>query len=207
METQRRSVKALIVDASLCALWGLFAYLMLKGWVQTRKPLGLGLFLVNTTYAYVFIARRPAMDCSTLPKDWFVTVATIVLSFSLGVGLVEGHVPVLTYVSVAVQCIATTALFVSVCSLGRSFGLVPANRGVKVKGMYAYVRHPLYASQLLFYCAFILGHFSPRSLAVLIGIFLGLYLRAKAEEKFLSKDPLYEEYLRTVRYRFMPGII
>lgn len=207
MDTSKRSAKALTVDVALCAVWCMFAYWVLEGWHSTGQPVGLGLFLVNTTFAYLFVARRPVRERSELPRDWSLTVLTILLSFSLGMGLGERSHEVVLQVSCVVQCLAAGLLFASVCSLGRSFGLVPANRGVKVKGMYAYVRHPLYACEMLFYSAFVLGHPSTRNLVVLAGIVLGLYMRARAEERLLARDAQYREYLGTVPYRFVPGVI
>jgi len=202
MYPQRRSIVALAVDLALCALWGWFAYGVIRGWLDIGKPVKFGLFMVNTTFAYLFVARRPSKECSVLPKDWIVTVLTILLSFALA-GF-EGRGAALSHVSVAVQCVSVAMLFVAVCSLGRSFGLVPANRGVKVAGMYAYVRHPLYACELLFYTAFVLGHFCAVSALVLVGIGIGLHLRAGAEERLLSNDPQYRAYLEAVPYRFVP---
>lgn len=214
MDTPKRSTSELLVDLALCAFWAAIAVVTFRNWLrewpQTHQLKGLGIFLVNSTYAYFFIARKPSTARSTIPKDWIVTVLTIVLSFLLQ--LMPGATPMLPYAwvaptSVVLQTVMALALFASVLSLGRSFGLVPANRGVKVSGMYAYIRHPLYGTQLLFYCAYLLGSFTPFRLVLLVAIFTGMNLRALAEERLLAHDPAYQEYLEKVKYRFIPGLL
>src|SRR4029077_13727866 len=41
---------------------------------------------------------------------------------------------------------------------GRSFGLVPANRGVVVRGPYTFVRHPIYTGYLITHVAFLMAN-------------------------------------------------
>ena len=46
-------------------------------------------------------------------------------------------------------------------TLGRSFGLMPANRGVVSSGIYRFVRHPIYAGYLITHVAFLAAHPTP----------------------------------------------
>lgn len=89
-------------------------------------------------------------------------------------------------------------------NLGRSFGILIALRRVKTGGLYAWMRHPMYASDLLLRIGFCLAHVSAWSvLWTLVGI--GLYgWRAVLEERFLARDPAYAAYLQRVRWRFLP---
>ena len=43
-------------------------------------------------------------------------------------------------------------------TLGRSFGVVPANRGVVVGGPYNFVRHPIYTGYLITHVAFLVAN-------------------------------------------------
>ena len=43
-------------------------------------------------------------------------------------------------------------------TLGRSFGLMPAHRGLVCTGIYGWVRHPIYAGYLLTHAAFLVAH-------------------------------------------------
>ena len=56
--------------------------------------------------------------------------------------------------------IMVTGLFVQISAkiiLGRSFGIVAANRGVKVAGPYRFVRHPMYAGYIINHIGFLLA--------------------------------------------------
>ncbi len=92
-------------------------------------------------------------------------------------------------------------------SLRRSFGLIPANRGVKVGGAYRFVRHPMYTGYVLNHVGFLLVFFSAWNLAVYLVAWLLLYLRAIEEEKFLLQDPQYVDYASKVKARMIPGLV
>ncbi|QGN53620.1 isoprenylcysteine carboxylmethyltransferase family protein [Novosphingobium sp. Gsoil 351] len=90
--------------------------------------------------------------------------------------------------------------------LGRSFGLVAANRGVKFGGVYRLVRHPMYLGYILNQVGFLMLYFSPWNIAVYAVAWTAQYLRTVEEEKFLRRDPIYREYAERVRFRLVPGI-
>ena len=90
--------------------------------------------------------------------------------------------------------------------LWRSFGLVPANRGIKTKGPYRFVRHPMYAGYTLTHIGFLLGFPSLQNSLLYLTAFLIEVARLLREELILSQDPLYREYAARVRYRLLPGV-
>ena len=47
-------------------------------------------------------------------------------------------------------------MIAALLSLQRSFGIVPANRGIREGGLYRIVRHPLYAAELLVFLGVVL---------------------------------------------------
>ncbi|WP_171016473.1 isoprenylcysteine carboxylmethyltransferase family protein [Pseudomonas sp. D(2018)] len=91
------------------------------------------------------------------------------------------------------------------------------NRGIINKGPYKYVRHPAYAAKNLSWfvgglplALTIAQENLQQGLLALIGMlcWIGIYvMRAITEERHLSSDPDYKEYMSKVRYRFVPGII
>ncbi len=91
----------------------------------------------------------------------------------------------------------------AVISLGRSFGIVAANRGVRTTGFYRFVRHPLYGSYLVGYLGFLLGNLSIWNVSLIVLTVLCQYARARAEERVLLQDPAYQAYAQQVRYRFI----
>ena len=91
--------------------------------------------------------------------------------------------------------------------LGRSFGIIPANRGVKSVGVYRLVRHPMYLGYMINHVGFLLVYFSAWNVAVYAVAWLTLYLRTVEEEKYLRQDEAYREYARKVRYKLVPGLV
>ena len=91
-------------------------------------------------------------------------------------------------------------------SLFRSFGVVAANRGVEVKGLYRIVRHPMYAGYFISHIGFLMCVPSLWNV-VLYSICWGLLvLRIYAEEKLLLKSLDYQVYKKRVLYRVIPGL-
>ena len=91
-------------------------------------------------------------------------------------------------------------------TLRRSFGVVAANRGVKIGGPYRLIRHPMYAGYTLTQLGFLLSGPTLWNLG-LYGLALSLQIaRILAEERILSNDPAYAEMSGRVRYRLVPYV-
>ena len=114
--------------------------------------------------------------------------------------------PTLEPIGLGLQIIGTALATIAVASLGRSFGIVAANRGVRTSGFYRFVRHPLYGSYMIGYLGFLLGNLSTWNIALIVITVLCQYARAVAEERILLQDPAYQAYAQKVRYRFIPYI-
>ena len=91
-------------------------------------------------------------------------------------------------------------------ALGRSFGVVPANRGVVVGGPYAVVRHPIYTGYLVTHAAFLVAHPRPWNVLIVIAADTALIVRALIEERVLSADADYQSYCRRVGWHLVPGV-
>jgi len=91
-------------------------------------------------------------------------------------------------------------------SLGRSFGLIPANRGIVSSGLYRIVRHPIYMGYLVTHIAFVFANPSLWNVVLLITADTALLARAVCEEATLAKDPAYQAYQTKVRWRVCPGL-
>ena len=92
-------------------------------------------------------------------------------------------------------------------SLARSFGVVAADRGIKAKGLYGFVRHPMYAGYILSHIGFLFLAPSIWNLSVYLGAWLLFLARVLAEERILRANPEYVAYMARVRYRILPGLI
>lgn len=92
-------------------------------------------------------------------------------------------------------------------SLGRSIGLVPAQRVIMTRGAYGFVRHPIYTAAFIGYLAFALLAHTPLNAAMVV-VGAGLFvIKSFVEERFLREDPGYAEYLARVRWRWFPGLL
>ena len=111
------------------------------------------------------------------------------------------------YVAAPLIWTGTAIALAAKLSLRRSFGLVPANRGVKKGGAYRFVRHPMYTGYVLNHIGFLMLFFSVWNVVIYATCWLLLYLRAIEEERFLLKDPAYVDYANTVKSRIVPGLI
>jgi protein-S-isoprenylcysteine O-methyltransferase Ste14 len=96
------------------------------------------------------------------------------------------------------------------------------HRGIIQTGPYSVVRHPAYASKnFSWWCVMFpyaiyqsISQPSWESLGFLVTNFVGLlslsglyYWRAITEERHLSKDPEYQDYMKRVPHRFIPGML
>ena len=104
-------------------------------------------------------------------------------------------------------CTAVLALRVySVLSLGRSFGVRAANRGIVVSGAYRVVRHPIYAAYLassVLQCSL---HATAWNVAV-VACSCGVHVwRIRCEEELLTRSAEYRGYMAKVRWRLVPGL-
>jgi protein-S-isoprenylcysteine O-methyltransferase Ste14 len=91
-------------------------------------------------------------------------------------------------------------------SLGRSFGLIPANRGIVSSGLYRLVRHPIYLGYLITHIAFVVANPTLWNVALLLTADVALFARAVCEERTLAHDEAYRAYQTRVRWRVVPGL-
>ncbi|MEP6593144.1 MAG: isoprenylcysteine carboxylmethyltransferase family protein [Acidobacteriota bacterium] len=122
--------------------------------------------------------------------------------------VVPSSVPALLpgFVTVMVSVCGLLVVIAGKLSLGRSFGLMPANRGVVSSGMYRFVRHPIYSGYLLTHAAFCAANPTLGNLLVLVGADVALAIRALCEEQTLAADAAYRAYQQQVRWRVLPGL-
>jgi protein-S-isoprenylcysteine O-methyltransferase Ste14 len=103
----------------------------------------------------------------------------------------------------------TTGLLCSISSkifLRRSFGIVPANRGIQCEGPYRIVRHPIYFGYLLAQIGFLSQSLSTYNALIYAACWMAMVLRIKAEEEVLSTSPEYSDYQQAVTKRLIPFV-
>ena len=198
-----RGVSAALLNACLAALYALFMYRHAVTFLETREPTFLAIVVLETMIVTMFLVRREA-SCSDV--SLFAISATALGTFSTLFMAPVGRSDVPSAVTVAIQLVGLTMAIVSLGSLRRSFGLAPANRGVKTSGMYRFVRHPLYASYLVALTGYLLAYPAPRNFALLGISIVGQLIRMSLEERLLLEDQQYVAYTERTRFRLVPGL-
>ncbi len=188
-----------LCNLALAALYTLFVVAHLTR--PERGPVDLAIVIQQGILVVLFVARRPSVDTSDRPLDWVLGIVGTFLPMLLRPTASLGE---LAWIGVPIQIVGLLAATVAVLFLGRSFGLVPANRGIQVGGAYRLVRHPMYTAYLLSYAGYLLTHPGRANALVVIATALILNWRAIAEERVLARDPAYRAYLDHSRWRFFP---
>jgi protein-S-isoprenylcysteine O-methyltransferase Ste14 len=179
-----------------------FAYANYARWRSTGEPSGLGTTLLEGWVAVLFLIRRPTKDVSSRRLAW---IAAPIGSFAMLLARPEGGgLPQLP--CEALQLIGVAVALVSLGTLGRSFGLVAANRGVKTRGPYGLIRHPAYTGYLIAYLGYVAESPSLRNVALLTVSTAFQLVRIAEEERVLAKEDGYRAYARRVRFRLVPYV-
>ena len=187
----------------VAVVWFGSAWATLSLWQETRAPVPLILLVRNSTLTLLFLARRPPKEASTSVKEWCVAVVSTLSGY-----LFVGGTMVAEGLALPLMVVSAILMTVSILALGRSFGIVPANRGIKSGGPYRIVRHPIYSCYVLFDIGYLMGAPTFRNGLVFVAVVVSLYVRARYEEKFLLRaDPAYQAYARQTRSMFVPGIL
>lgn len=172
--------------------------------LATGRLTGLLLLASETLVVALTVVRRTT---AVVDRSYRARVLT---AFSmLGPGLVRpGTVAALApeAMTVALSAVGLLIVIAGKLSLGRSFGLMPANRGIVSTGLYRLVRHPIYLGYLITHAGFVLANPTAWNIGLLIVADVALMWRAVCEEATLQTDEAYRSYQRVVRWRVLPGI-
>lgn len=138
------------------------------------------LTVIATMYAAFFFVLLDARDTTHLLPEW---------------------------AGVAMQLCGTVWQFSAKFFLGRSFGLLPAQRGLVLNGPYRVVRHPIYFGYLIGHAGFLLANFSWRNAVVLALLYVAQVYRIRREEAVLAATSgEYRDYQQRVRWRLLPFV-
>jgi protein-S-isoprenylcysteine O-methyltransferase Ste14 len=190
-------------DASLVCLSALFFYVHATHAVEARSIGNVFFALEQGLLVGVFLTRRRTDTTSTRPWDWFVATIGGWLSLAMRPHESGGS---LELFGTGLQVVGLTCVIVSFVTLGKSFGIVAANRGLKVGGPYRFVRHPIYMSHSMTLIGFTLANLWWYNALVLVLVTVFQVLRIQAEERVLAATSDYESYRRSVRWRLVPGL-
>lgn len=161
--------------------------------------------LIGEALVLVFtLLRKKTEDISSRPQDWFLALAATCLPLMVAPDPSGSpQYPIAFFVG---MMLALSFQIYAKIALGRSFGLVAANRGLKLHGPYRLVRHPIYAGYLLLHVTYLLGNPTLRNLLIYLCFYALQLPRIAVEERLLIQNPEYREYAKVVKYRLIPGV-
>lgn len=200
----RAQVRHAAFSALASFLWLTFAIVHVSASIRAGRVLGLGLGIFDAVMAFLFLVRRPAERVSSDPTHWIVAFVGTFGSLLLRPGGVAFAWA--DPLGLSIQGVGLLFALASLGALGRSFGIVPADRGIVRTGLYRVVRHPMYASYLTAQMGYLLQ--SPRmwNVCVMAVTWICQVWRILNEERFLSHDPEYRKLTDRTRWRLIPAI-
>ena len=182
-----------------------FAYAAFTQWLAdpTRVTLLLIVVAESLSVCLSLLTRVPTR------RDWHPAAVLSSLGatfYFLGIKLAPGMQLIPEFVGAALQIAGIAWQIFAKLSLRRSFGLLPANRGIVTRGPYRLMRHPMYLGYFVAHVGFLWANFGLQNLLVFTGLYGLQVARIIREERLLSEDPQYRGYGTKVRYRVIPGI-
>lgn len=163
------------------------------------------LLLASESAVVIFVLiRRPTEALSVVFGEWML--AFTATAATLLVVPVPNQLPALVPLGVTLFALGALFQISAKIALNRSFGIAPANRGIKRSGPYRYVRHPMYAGYFINNVGLLMLMLSFANVAVYAIAWTAQVMRVLAEERLLSQDPAYRAYMEDVRWRVIPGV-
>lgn len=185
-------------------LFVLLSINLLTDFMRTHRATGLLLLVSEALVVVLMVARRRTRIVDRSAAAVVVTAMSVAGPPLLRTA--EGAALVSDVVTAAFSAAGLCLVIAGKVTLGRSFGIVPANRGVVAAGPYLLVRHPIYAGYLVTHLAFLAAHPRLWNVAIVLLADTALVVRALFEERVLGRDELYRAYCRRVGWHLLPGV-
>ena len=164
------------------------------------------LLLVSETAVMIFtLIRRPTQAISLELGDWLLAITAT--AAPLLIQPAPETFVALRPVGVVLVLFGNLGQAAAKLALARSFGIAPANRGVKVSGPYRLIRHPMYGGYLWVHIGLLMLMPSALNLVIYAIGWTAQIRRLLAEEALLGRDEAYRTYMTKVRWRLVPGLV
>jgi protein-S-isoprenylcysteine O-methyltransferase Ste14 len=185
-------------------LYGYFFFMFAISFVGDPNPVD-ALYVFDQTILMIFIStRREAIEITKRPLDCAIALLATFLPLlavpNSGVNIIPETA------CIALMLMGTLLHIFAKLSLRRSFGILPADRGIKSGGAYLFVRHPMYLGYIVVQVGMMLAGPVAWNI-VLFAIIWSLYLwRIHIEERLLGRSDDYQALCVQTRYRLIPGL-
>jgi protein-S-isoprenylcysteine O-methyltransferase Ste14 len=148
--------------------------------------------------------RRPPTDVKIGAAALITNAAALFTPALMRPGLPAGGI--VGAVGIGLELAGVLLSQVTRLTMGRSFGMLPAHRGIVTRGPFRLVRHPVYLGWLVLGAGFA-TYYPSRANAIIMLATLPLVIwRIILEEELLVRDPAYREYQSRVPYRLIPFV-
>ncbi len=202
---QRIDFPDLLARALIVGLFLGLAYRVGQDALINGRPTGLLLLVSELLVAVLTLVRRPATDIDRRWRTRVIAGLSLAGPFLLTPTVAGG--PAIEMATATVSAIGLAIVVAAKMSLGRSFGLLPANRGIVSSGLYRVVRHPIYLGYLFTHAAFLTANLSWWNVVALATADAALLVRSAYEEDTLLRDSAYAQYRTRVKWRVLPGVL
>jgi protein-S-isoprenylcysteine O-methyltransferase Ste14 len=182
-----------------------FAWHAASNFAQTSQVISLMMIVSEALPVAFVLFRRPSQMLSAHPLDWSVGIAGTMMPLLVRPSATSSAlIPV-----VGCLLIMIAGIYLEIAaklSLGRSFGIIAANRGVRTKGPYRFIRHPMYAGYLLTHIGILMAMPTWRNAALYSMTLIFQLWRMEREECVLRRDADYCAFAQRVPYRLLPEL-
>jgi protein-S-isoprenylcysteine O-methyltransferase Ste14 len=187
-----------VMSRMAAVLWGVMAGLRARH-ALNGDLLAILLALQAALVAYRLVQRRKAR--AEAPWVWRLMAWTSAL---MPLAVRPGEAPLVpSWISGAFIGFGMVLALWALVSLGPSFGIAPADRGLANRGPYRWFRHPAYAGELISVVGYVLCNMRPWNLGLILLLAASLVARIQKEEEMIKG---YDCYAEQVRWRLVPGV-
>jgi len=189
-------------NLSLAVMFVFFAFANLNSFLANPRLSVLLIVVVETIAAIFLIIRRNPDETGHSWQTWTTTTCgtfapMLFRPVEASADLLLGDV---------FQVIGVVMQIAALLCLNRSFGLLPAYRGVKSYGPYSWVRHPLYTAYVISFIGYWINNQSALNAAIVVFGSAFLVMRIYYEEELLLKYDDYTRYSKRTKWRLLPAI-
>jgi len=192
-----------VSTALFISVYVVFIYMHLTAFLN-GAALTVFLFMcLETMLILVYLVREKPKMRTIERKPWLYALVGTFLPLTLYPNGME----LFPEASMYILFLGILCVFLSYLSLNRSMGVGPALRTVKTRGMYRFIRHPMYASYFVMYFSYVLASMHFWNVFVVACTVYFQYMRTRFEEELLEQSEEYKEYKQKVRWRFIPKVL